>query len=208
MPTLALLHWRIELPPLVAVEKAALPLHEELPLWRIHQSPRVHIQLGNEPVVAATVASVEAEAHADVEARHTRKVALAEAGVREVALEQRASGTVGLAARPGLAEDTTRVPLQDCQSSQLREAEQIVLTPSGTLVVVDSPFFRARSWVKGPPVLVSDGVMVLSQLFLKVNTWSAMAGVLIARAMARAAVTRENMLRRCVRRLDLVKELV
>jgi hypothetical protein len=97
------------------------------------------------------------------------------------------------------------VPLQDCQSSQLREAEQIVLTPSGTLVVVDSPFFRARSWVKGPPVLVSDGVMVLSQLFLKVNTWSAMAGVLIARAMARAAVTRENMLRRCARRLEDAK---
>lgn len=38
MPTLALLHWRMELPPLVAVEKAALPLHDELGLKKVYVS--------------------------------------------------------------------------------------------------------------------------------------------------------------------------
>jgi hypothetical protein len=38
MPTLALLHWRIEFPPLVGFENAALPSHEELPLWKTKSS--------------------------------------------------------------------------------------------------------------------------------------------------------------------------
>jgi hypothetical protein len=62
----------------------------------------------NEPVVAAAVASIKAKAHRNVEARDTRQVALAEAGVGEVTLEERASITIRLAARAGLAEDTTR----------------------------------------------------------------------------------------------------
>lgn len=81
------------------------------------------------------------------------------------------------------------------QQSAYYRAEKPILTASGTLVVVDSPFLSAFSWVKGPPVLVNDGVMVWAQLFLNVKTWSAIAGVAIAAATARTAVMRENMVR-------------
>jgi hypothetical protein len=61
--------------------------------------------------VAAASAIVEREAHRDVVARNTRKVALPEVGGREVALEQSAAGAVGLAALAGLTESTAGEPL-------------------------------------------------------------------------------------------------
>jgi hypothetical protein len=62
------------------------------------------------PVTTAS-AIVEREAHRDVIARNTRKVALPEVGGREVALEQSAAGAVGLAALASLTERTAGEPL-------------------------------------------------------------------------------------------------
>jgi hypothetical protein len=42
MPTLGLLHWRIEFPPFVGFENAALPSHEELALECGQTHPRRH----------------------------------------------------------------------------------------------------------------------------------------------------------------------
>jgi hypothetical protein len=66
--------------------------------------------------------------------------------------------------------------------------------------------------VKGPPVFVRDGVMVLSQLFLIVKTWSAIAGVETTRATAKTAVRRVNILGvegvQVLRKLDRCRRVV
>jgi hypothetical protein len=68
MPTLALLHWRIELPPLVGLENAALPSHDELPLHIPKLESEQTLANDHKPVVAATVAGIEAKAHRHIEA--------------------------------------------------------------------------------------------------------------------------------------------
>lgn len=83
---------------MVGVEKAALPLQDELALQETSKHHgRIMSHQAPIPVVTAAVASIVAEAHRDVVARHTRQVTLAEARVREVTLEECASGTIRLA---------------------------------------------------------------------------------------------------------------
>jgi hypothetical protein len=112
MGTFASLHCRRLAPPLFVVENAASPpqLASALPTRVSERRSRCGEESGA-PAVAATAGAVELEAHRDIEAAHAAQVALAEARVREVALEQRAAVAVGLAALAGLAKCTAGVPL-------------------------------------------------------------------------------------------------
>jgi hypothetical protein len=127
MGTFASLHWRRLAPPLFVVENAESPpqLASAL-LTRVSERCSRCGEESGAPAVAATAGAVELEAHRDIEAAHAAQVALAEARVREVALEQRAAVAVGLAALAGLSKRTTGVPLRTSQVSsgiQLRLAD-------------------------------------------------------------------------------------